>query len=100
MQQELPPFEATWEIFKDNVTYTCIGEPASQKKTAKQNAAANILEILFTKYIFLEEVSEKCLVTESKSSIWDTIAIGRVYVSLVLASVYVWEFNCVLIGSV
>ena len=39
MQQKLPPFEATWEIFKDNVTYACIGEPASQQEVAKQNAA-------------------------------------------------------------
>ena len=66
MQQELPPFEATCEIFKDNVTYACIGEPAFQKKIAKQNAAAKILKVLSTRYIFLEDVSEKCLVTKSK----------------------------------
>ena len=29
MQQELPPFKATCEIFKDNITYACIGETAS-----------------------------------------------------------------------
>ena len=59
--------EATYEIFKNNTTYACIGEPASQKKAAKQNAAAaKVLETLSTKYIFLEEKSEKCLVTESK----------------------------------
>ena len=66
LQQELPPFEATCEIFKDNLTYACIGEPASQKKVGKQNAAAKVLETLSTKYIFLEVKSEKCLVTESK----------------------------------
>ena len=38
--EELPPFQATCEIFKKNLTYACIGEPASQKKAAKQNAAA------------------------------------------------------------
>ena len=66
IQQELPPFEATCEIFTDNITYVCIGEAASQKELAKQNAAAKILEILFRKYTFLEEVSEKCLLIESK----------------------------------
>ena len=66
LQQELPPFEATCEIFKDNLTYAGIGEPASQKKEAKQNAAAKVLETLSTKYIFLEEKLEKCLVTETK----------------------------------
>ena len=34
MQQELPPFETNCEIFKHNVSYACIGEPASPKKTA------------------------------------------------------------------
>ena len=47
MQQELPPFEATCEIFKDNITYAYIRKPAYQKKVAKQNAAAKILEIPF-----------------------------------------------------
>ena len=59
--QELPPFAATCEICKYNITYACIGEPASQKKVAKQNAAAKVLETLSTKYIFLEVKSEKCL---------------------------------------
>ena len=68
MQQELLPFEATCEIFKDNINYACIREPASQKKVAKQNAAAAILEILSTRCIFLEEELEKCLVTESTFS--------------------------------
>ena len=62
--QELPPSEATYEIFKDDLTYACIGEPASQKKVVKQNAAAKVLETLSTKYIFIEEKSEKCLITE------------------------------------
>ena len=66
IHQEQPPFEATCEIFKDNLTYACIGEPASQKKVAKQNAASKVLETLSTKYIFLEDKLEKCLVTESK----------------------------------
>ena len=66
--QELPPFEANCGIFKNNTTYACIGEPASQKKAAKQNGAAKVLETLSTKYIFLEEKSEKCLVTENKTS--------------------------------
>ena len=65
IQQELPPFEATCEIFKDNVTYACIREPTSQKKVAKQNAAAKILEILPTSYIILVEETKKCLVIES-----------------------------------
>ena len=66
VHQELPPFEATCEILKDNLTYACVWEPASQKKVAKQNAAAKVLETLSTKYIFLEEKLEKCLITESK----------------------------------
>ena len=66
IHQELPPFEATCEILKNNLTYACVGEPASQKKVAKQNAAARVLETLSTKYIFLEEKLEKCLITESK----------------------------------
>ena len=68
LQQELPPFEATCEIFKDSLPYACIGEPAPQKKVAKQNAAAKFLETFSTKYVFLEEKLEKCLVTESKFS--------------------------------
>ena len=66
LQQEVPPFEATCEIFKDNLIYACIGEPASQKKVAKQNAAAKVLETLSTKYVCLEEKLEKCSVTETK----------------------------------
>ena len=58
LQQELPPFEATREIFKDNLIYACIGELASQKKVTKQNAAAKVLETLSTKYVFLEEKLE------------------------------------------
>ena len=54
--QELPPFQATCEIFKNNTTYACIGESASQKKVAKQNVAAKILEMLSTRYVFLEEI--------------------------------------------
>ena len=54
IHQELSPFKATCEIFKDKLTYACIGEPASQKKVAKLNAAAKVLETLSTKYIFLE----------------------------------------------
>ena len=57
IQQELPSFEAICEIFKDNLSYDCIGEPMSQKEVAKQNAAAKILETLSTRYIFLEEKS-------------------------------------------
>ena len=65
IQQELPLFETTCEMFKDSFTYACIGEPASQKKVSKQNAAAKILETLSTRYIFLEEKSEKFLATGS-----------------------------------
>ena len=50
-------------MFKNNTAYACIREPTSQKKTAKQNAAAEILEMLSTRYVFLEE---KCLIPESK----------------------------------
>ena len=66
LQQELPPFEATSEIFKNNITYTCVGEPASQKKAAKLNAAAKILEMISTRYVVLEEIEEKYLIPESK----------------------------------
>ena len=66
IHQELPPFEATCESLKDNLTYACIWEPASQKKVAKQKAAAKVLETLSTKYIFLGEKLEKCLMTETK----------------------------------
>ena len=44
----------------------CIGEPPSQKKATKQNAATKILEMLSTRYIFLEEIEEKYLIPESK----------------------------------
>ena len=66
IHQELPPSEATCEIFKDSLTYACIGGPVSQKKVATQNAVGKVWETLSTKYIFLEEKSEKCLITESK----------------------------------
>ena len=55
IQQKLPPFETTREIFTDKITYACIGEPASQKKVDKQNAEVKILVTLSTRYIFLEE---------------------------------------------
>ena len=42
IHRELPPFEATCEISKDNLTYACIRELAFQKKVAKQNAAAKV----------------------------------------------------------
>ena len=54
--QELPPFQETCEIFKNKITFSCIGEPAPQKKSAKQNAATKLLEILSTRYVFLEEI--------------------------------------------
>ena len=57
-QQELPPFQATCEIKKNKITFSCIGEPAHQKKAAKQNAAAKILEMLSTRYVFLKEIEE------------------------------------------
>ena len=36
IQQKLSPFEATCEIFKDNITYACIGEPKSHKKESRK----------------------------------------------------------------
>ena len=65
-QQELPPFQVTCDIFKKSTTHTCIGVPASQKEAAKQNESAKILEMLSTRYIFLEEIEEKCLIPEFK----------------------------------
>ena len=38
IHQELPPFEATCEIFKDYLTYACIGKPASQKKQTERSS--------------------------------------------------------------
>ena len=64
--QELPPFQATCEIFKNKITFSCIGEPAPQKKSAKQNAASKLLEMLSTRYVFLKEMKEKSLIPESK----------------------------------
>ena len=51
--QGLPPFRATCEIFKNKITFSCIGAPAPQKKSAKQNAATKLLEILSTRHVFL-----------------------------------------------
>ena len=53
---ELPLFQASCEIFKNNVKFSCIGEPAPQKKSAKQKSATKILEMLTTKFIFLEDI--------------------------------------------
>ena len=64
--QELPPFQATCEIFKNKITFSCIGEPAPQKKSAKKNAATKLLEMLSTRYVFLEEIEGKSLIPESK----------------------------------
>ena len=33
--QELPPFQATCEIFKNKITCSCIGKPAPHRKSAK-----------------------------------------------------------------
>ena len=64
--QELPPFQATCEIFKNKITFSCIGEPAPHKKSAKQNAATKLLKMLSTRYVFLEEMEMKSLIPESK----------------------------------
>ena len=64
--QELPPFQATCEIFQNKISFSCIGEPAPQKKSAKQNAAAKLLEMLSTRSVFLEEIEGKSLIPESK----------------------------------
>ena len=63
---KLPPFQATCEIFKNKINFSCIGEPAPQKKSAKQNAATKLLEMLSTRYVFLEEIEGKRLIPESK----------------------------------
>ena len=63
-RQELPPFQATCEIFKNKITFSCIGEPAPQKKSAKQNAATKLVEMLSTRYVFLEEIEGKSLIPE------------------------------------
>ena len=49
--QELLPFQETCETFKNKITFSCIGEPAPQKKSAKQNAASKLLEMLSTRYV-------------------------------------------------
>ena len=36
------------------------------KKSAKQNAVTKLLEMLSTRYVFLEEIEEKSLTPESK----------------------------------
>ena len=64
--QELPPFQANCEIFKNKISFSYIGEPAPQKKSAKQNAATKLLEMISTRYVFLEEIEEKILIPESK----------------------------------
>ena len=64
--QELPPFQATCEILKHKITFSCSGEPAPQKNSAKQNAATKFLEMLSTRYVFLEEIEGKSLIPESK----------------------------------
>ena len=45
-----------------------MGEPAPQKKSAKQNAVSKLLEMLSTRYVFLEEMKEKSLIPETKIS--------------------------------
>ena len=34
--QELPPFQATCEIFENKIIFSCIGEPDPQKRLAKK----------------------------------------------------------------
>ena len=53
----LPPFNATCAIFKNHVNYKCESEPASTKKTAKQNVARIMLNTLLEKYIFSEQTA-------------------------------------------
>ena len=53
--QELPPFQATCEVFKNKITFSCIGEPAPHKKSAKQNAEIEMLEMLSKQYTFSEK---------------------------------------------
>ena len=55
--QELLPFQATCEIFKTKITFSCIEEPAPQKKSARQNAATEMLEMLSKQYNLPEEFS-------------------------------------------
>ena len=60
--QELPPFQAInlW-YFKNKITFICIGILAPQKKLAKKNVAPKILEMLFTRFIFLEDIPKQNL---------------------------------------
>ena len=64
--QELPTFQAIREIFKNKITFSCIGEPAPQKKSAEQNTATKLLEMLSTRYVLLAEIEGKSLIPESK----------------------------------
>ena len=57
IHQEMPTFQATCELFKDKINFSCIGKPAPQKKSAKQNAATEMLEMLSKQYTFSEEFS-------------------------------------------
>ena len=50
------------------LSFFCIGEPAPQKTFAKQTAATKLLEMLSTRYVFLEVIEEKSLIPGHKIS--------------------------------
>ena len=49
--QELPPFQATWEIFKNKMTFPCTGETAPQKTSKRMLYSIHLL-LLYQKYKF------------------------------------------------
>ena len=67
----LPPFNATCAIFKNHVNYKCESEPASTKKTAKQNVARIMLNTLLEKYIFSEQTFKPNHQNQFKTEICD-----------------------------
>ena len=58
IHKELLPCQATCEIFRNKITFSCMAESAPQKKSVKQNAANKMLEMLSTLYTFSGEFSE------------------------------------------
>ena len=61
---QIPPCGVKCSIMKDNCEYVHIGESASNKEEAEQNAAKKILEIISNYYIFSDEKIGENLVDE------------------------------------
>ena len=56
--RERSEYSMTCESFENKITFSCIGEPAPQKKSAKQNVVTEMLIMFSKQCTFSKKISE------------------------------------------